>query len=268
LEVNHLGEKTDNKASMLEWSTHEENCQHSADHKINFRQVSVQRIDPITNEVIKTYPSITSAKDDGFVISNIDSALKSGYKHKGFYWKYTEEKKEVEIVDEKWFELKNCIHDEIKCFPKYQISDHGRIRGWFGNILEINYSNTVGTIKLTNDIETKVFKVHRLVLMASNTLNPENKPEVDHIDSDCTNNKLNNLRWATRKEQMLNPETVSKFHKPCNSSRKKIEIIYGGITKIYEGLNALSKEIGIAPVTISKYANLGTEYKGYKFKIL
>ena len=45
------------------------------------------------------------------------------------------------------------------------------------------------------------YYVHRLV---AETLieNPEELPEVDHKDSDKTNNSVDNLRWVTRQENM------------------------------------------------------------------
>ena len=40
--------------------------------------------------------------------------------------------------------------------------------------------------------------------------NPENKSEVDHIDSNPANNDVTNLRWVNHEEQYRNEETIKK----------------------------------------------------------
>jgi hypothetical protein len=46
-------------------------------------------------------------------------------------------------------------------------------------------------------------KIHRLVANAF-IPNPDNKPEIDHIDRNPANNRADNLRWTTRAENMIN----------------------------------------------------------------
>lgn len=52
----------------------------------------------------------------------------------------------------------------------------------------------------------KMWKVHRLVALAF-IPNTDNKPQIDHINGDKTNNSVKNLRWVTCKENINNPLT-------------------------------------------------------------
>lgn len=54
-------------------------------------------------------------------------------------------------------------------------------------------------VGLRKDMVTKNIRVHRLVAIAF-IPNPENKPEVNHMDGVKGNNRLDNLEWVTGKE--------------------------------------------------------------------
>lgn len=60
------------------------------------------------------------------------------------------------------------------------------------------------TVELRKNKKPKRLLVHRLVAITF-IPNPKNKPEVDHINADKTNNSVNNLRWVTAKENIRNP---------------------------------------------------------------
>lgn len=262
-DVNHInGIRHDNRLINLEWTTHQENCQHASDNLTEHAKISVQRLHPVTYDVIETYPSM--AHVEGFTPQGISNAIRFEQKHYGFYWKYTEEKSEEYIEGEIWYNCKDSIFDEVKIFPNYKVSDHGRIKGFYNQIMK----PTPYTINLSNGDIIQPFFVHRLVIMACNVQNKENKPEVDHIDSDYTNNKLINLRWATRTEQMQNPETIKKLIGPNTKKYLTIKVTKNGEEKIYYGRDNLSAEININRATISKYIKSGEEFRGYKFELI
>lgn len=62
--------------------------------------------------------------------------------------------------------------------------------------------------------------VHRLVALTF-IPNPENKPQVDHIDTDRANNLVTNLRWVTQSENNKNEITNSKMKAAWTDERRK-----------------------------------------------
>lgn len=83
----------------------------------------------------------------------------------------------------------------------YQVSNFGRVkRVTTGRIFKGCKDNSgYLRVNLSKDSVTSTNTLHRLVAEAFIT-NQENKPDVNHIDEDKTNNSINNLEWSTRKE--------------------------------------------------------------------
>ena len=95
----------------------------------------------------------------------------------------------------------------------YQVSDQGRVKSLERKVPRGNGEQTVKErilkpgmdrggyliVDLCDGGKRKHFKVHRLVCQAFHD-NPENKPCVNHIDENKTNNAASNLEWSTAKE--------------------------------------------------------------------
>ena len=63
---------------------------------------------------------------------------------------------------------------------------------------------------LSKNGKAKSFGLHQLLALAY-IPNPENKPTVDHIDINPSNNNLSNLRWATQSEQLENQNAYGEI---------------------------------------------------------
>ena len=94
---------------------------------------------------------------------------------------------------------------EIQGFNNYYIYSDGTIYNMKSDIIKKPTLNTGGyyQVDLWNKGIHKKFLVHRLIALYYIS-NPENKPEVDHIDNDRTNNHIDNLRWVTKSENNQN----------------------------------------------------------------
>ena len=61
-------------------------------------------------------------------------------------------------------------------------------------------------------IKRRSFRVHRLIAETF-IPNPENKPHVDHINRNPADNRVENLRWVTRSENMRNTKANDRVEK-------------------------------------------------------
>ena len=81
---------------------------------------------------------------------------------------------------------------------KYQVSNLGKIKNLKLN--KVYIGSLVGRNVLYRYFNMGY--VHRIVAKAF-IPNPENKPEIDHIDYNPLNNNVTNLRWVTHSENQI-----------------------------------------------------------------
>lgn len=172
-------------------------------------------------------------------------------------------------------------------FPNhYLVSDDGRVysvrsKKFLKSALDKDgYSYYVLCVKG----ERHTIKAHRLVAMAF-IPNFKNKPAIDHINGNKLDNRVDNLRWVTNKENTHNPNTMPNLIKACmskerqgklyiasvkrNFGRKKTLVYKDGVfIGEFESQKAASNATG---VTISKISLCVSGHrkqsKGYTFKL-
>ena len=141
----------------------------------------------LAGDYIQTFQSAKEASlVSGVSVSHIRSICNGAKVAKSkFNWEYV-----AESVDlgEEW--LDHPIG--VKC------SSYGRIN----NNGNINFGNGERNGYLRVKIKGKSYSVHRLIAECFHP-NPDLKPQVNHIDGDRRNKRIENLAWVTASENVL-----------------------------------------------------------------
>ena len=133
----------------------------------------------------------------------------------------------------------------------YDVSNYGRIRNHKKkNILHPSTDKGYKHICLRKNGVTKCYKVHRLVALAF-IPNPDNKPQINHIDENRSNNNVENLEWCTAKYNSNYRERVKRMSK---SHEKKVSVYddKGNKIKTYESILIAAKENNLDSSSITK----------------
>lgn len=166
---------------------------------------------------------------------------------------------------------------DIEGFPTYEVSNTGKVRNKkTGKEISKYHRGKYGhaAISLYDNGKNKKFQVHRLVSMHF-IPNPENKPEVCHIDNSFDkdgylDNSASNLMWGThlencafentRKRQSENHADVSGANNPhfgiplpeelkrkmmVDRGKQVLQWEYGRVIAFYESLKDAGRKTGI-----------------------
>ena len=93
-------------------------------------------------------------------------------------------------------------YGRVKSLDRYVKYSDGRIYLHKGKVLSLaKDKNGYFVVSLYFNGKHNTIKVHRLVAQAF-IPNPDNLPEVNHLDEDKTNNRVENLEWCDHKYNM------------------------------------------------------------------
>lgn len=152
------------------------------------------------------------------------------------------------------------IWKTIPEFPKYIISSCGNIKNDKKILKQQIIVGGYLSIKLNNEnVKNKKFLVHVLVAKVF-IKNPDDKPTINHKDHNKLNNNIDNLEWATSKEQnihrrkskngMEGARPVYRIDKNTNEKLEKYNSIHLAVEWIFKNNpNYIKHEKGSAHIS-------------------
>ena len=142
--------------------------------------------------------------------------------------------------------MNNEIWKDIRGYEGlYSINNYGVIMSKTGRIKKTSISNSgYHMVMLFKNCKHDNRYIHRLVA-ESFIPNPDNKPQVNHVDEYKSNNHVSNLEWMTAKENVNHGTRTQR-------SSKRIKAIYpSGESKSFSSLTECAIYFNVTVSSIS-----------------
>lgn len=156
----------------------------------------------------------------------------------------------------------------------YQVSNLGRVKSLCqnnmknGSIMKLCFDKYgYNVITLRNKGKKKTYKVHRLVALHFID-NPNNHPQLNHIDEDKTNNASSNLEWCDAKYNTNYGTGIKRrSYKQRFSNRNRKKVLNIDTGEVFISTMEVQRQLGFNNTGISRCCRgkCKTSY-GYRWK--
>lgn len=155
----------------------------------------------------------------------------------------------------------------IANYPMYEVSSEGRIRSYYNGKygrrsipkLMSNKIDKIGYvfIHLKNQNGRKPCRIHRLVAEAF-IPNPDNLPEVNHIDENKENNLVSNLEWCDRIHNIRHSKPWDKEEVSVNQYD-----LNGTLINTWSSMSEAARYCNVSPQSIFSAIKNGWKSAGF-----
>ena len=161
----------------------------------------------------------------------------------------------------------------VKQNNNYMVNENGQIKSIKKDKIltpKLNHDGYL-RIQLWKNNKNVYVAIHRLVAEAFIN-NPYNKPFINHIDGNKSNNNVSNLEWCTQKENIRHAYDTGLAHgrrNEQNVNSKKINVYDKNMNfiKTYPSTMEIERQLNISHALISAYCKNKKIYKNiYYFR--